>query len=411
MKKEIRVIDGVLKVVEVVDGKIVKIIKDYKKPIKKEVRIIDGVLKVVEVVDGKIVKIVKDHKKPTIDEYKRGKYIKDDMKKRKIKREQIRCEQETYECREIMHKIEEGEIVHEIHHGKRHKYQREEIVKRPDKYRMKLLKDKADLGIIDKNLLNIKSGKKLLNDWARERGFNSYEEYLNIIALGRGFTCYREYEQVWMYYPEMPSPIKENRTDPRFIGIYIAENGIAKIYEGSQRMPYCNPGYDIICPKGYKIDVKSTVLNRYNTLNFRINQNMITDYFALIAFNNIIELKPMYMWLIQGDEDVYGCPIRTLDTLTILNEPTHLYRYKKYEKTDKLEKLRDICKGFDAQNKVEINDYNVPTKSMILDIILQLRMASYDEILPTDILHVLEKKKKETISDRVKIFSSEDMMN
>lgn len=410
MKKEVRIIDGVLKVVEVVNGKIVKIVKDYKKPIIKEVRIIDGVPKVTEVVDGKIVKIVKDYKKPIISKYKREEYIIDDMKKRIIERKHMRREQETDEYKEIMHKIEESEIIHEIHHGKRYKYQRQKIEKMPNKYRMKLLKDKADIGIIDKNLLSIKSSKKLLNEWAIEKGFNSYEEYLNIIALGRGFTHYGEYEKVWMCYPEMPSPIKENRIEPRFLGIYIAENGIAKIYEGSQRMPYFNPGYDIICPKGYKIDVKATVLNRYNTLNFHINQNMIADYFALVTFNNIIELKPIYMWLIQGDEYVHGCPIRKLDMLTILNEPTHLDNYKKYEKTDKLEKLRDICKDFNAQNKVEINDYNVPTKSMILDIILQLRMASYDEILPTDILHVLEKKKKETISDRVKIVPREDMM-
>lgn len=33
MSREVRIIDGVPKVVKVADGKIVKIIKDYKKPI------------------------------------------------------------------------------------------------------------------------------------------------------------------------------------------------------------------------------------------------------------------------------------------------------------------------------------------------------------------------------------------
>jgi len=129
---------------------------------------------------------------------------------------------------------------------------------------------------------------------------------LNIVAIERGFICYGEYEKVWSYYPGMPSPIKENRTDPRFIGIYIAENGIVKIYEGSKRMPYYNPGYDIICPKGYKIDVKATVLNRYNTLSFAINKNKIADYFALVVFNNIIELIPTHIWIIRSDENIDG---------------------------------------------------------------------------------------------------------
>lgn len=89
----------------------------------------------------------------------------------------------------------------------------------------------------------------------------------------------------------MPNPTKEDRNDTRFIGIYIAENGMNKLYENSKRMILNNIGYDIICPKGYKIDVKATVLNRYNNFDFGINKNMIADYFALIGFNNIIKLE------------------------------------------------------------------------------------------------------------------------
>lgn len=326
-------------------------------------------------------------------------------------RHRAKNEKDTDEYKEKMRLIEESEIVHEIHYGKRYKYQREEITKGPNSYRKELLKYKVNKGIIDKNILNIKGSKALLNDWAKERGFRNYEEYLNIVALGRGFTCYGEYEKVWTYYPEMPSPIKENRKDPRFLGIYIAENGIAKIYEGSQRMKYYNPGYDIVCPKGYKIDIKATALNAYNTFSFIINNNMIADYFVMVAFNNIIDLEPLHLWIINGDEDINGCPIRKLGRLTIPNEPKYLEIYQKYERIDKLNELKNICKIFGAKNRIETKEYNTPNKHMMLDIIAQVRLESYGEILPTDILHILEKKKKQTIADRVPIIPKEDTLS
>lgn len=375
----------------------------------REVRIIDGVPKVVKVVDGKIVKIIKDYKKPIIDDYKREEYIKREIEER-ISEEHWMRQIRAREFK-INNEIEKNEVIHEIHHGKRYRYQKEEkIEKGPSKYLMEKLRHKAITGIIDKEILNIKSSKKLLDNWAGKKGFNNYDEYLNVVALGRGFTCYGEYEKVWMYYPEMPIPIKENRKDPRFIGIYIAENGIAKIYEGSQRMPYFNPGYDIICPKGHKIDVKATVLNRYNMFNFRIDQNKIADYFVLVAFNNIIELKPLHLWIVKGDEDIYGNQVNNMSTISILNEPKYLGMYEEYEKIDKLKKLKILCEDFDAKNKIEMDGYNTQTKSAMLDIILELRLEGYSEILPTDILHILEKKKKETINDRVKLVPDEDVI-
>ena len=173
-------------------------------------------------------------------------------------------------------------------------------------------------------------------------------------------------------------------------------------------MPHYNIGYDIICPRGDRIEVKATVLSRYNIFNFHISRNMIADYFVLVAFNNFIELKPLHLWIIKGDENISGCPMRNLNILSILNEPDYLSIYQKYEKTDRLDKLKNICKIFNAKNKVDIEDYNVPSKHLIIDIITQLRSERKNEILPTDILHIIEKKKKETIRDRVPIVTEED---
>jgi hypothetical protein len=273
-----------------------------------------------------------------------------------------------------------------------------------------LLQRKVSLGIIDKTILNIKTSKELLDDWARKRDFYDYEEYLNIIALGRGFTCYEEYIKVRSYYPGMPDPIKENRLDNKFIGVYIGENGIAKIYEGSKRMSYHNPGYDVICPKGYKIDVKATVLSRYNAFSFGIQQNKIADYFALVGFNNIIELEPLHIWIIKNDTDIHGRPLKELCALKIIDEPQYIQEYCKYEKFDKLDMLKNVCKEFDAKKKIEIADYSVTTRSEILDTIAQIRYELHSKIFPNDMLFMLEKKKKETISDRLKIVPGYDII-
>ncbi len=347
-----------------------------------DVRIINGKLKIVKTnSDGKIIEVIGDHKK-----------VKEYFKMRRG------CENHQ----------DKNEHIHEINYGKRGNYQHPEKLNDISEYRKNILKQKVNRGIIAKDILELKNTAQLLDNWAREKGFNNYDEYLNIIALGRGFTCYGEYEKVWMYYPGMTSPIKENRKDTRFLGIYIAENAISKLFKGSQKMPFNNIGYDIICPKGHRIDVKSTILNRYNIFNFHINRNKIADYFILVAFNNIMELKPLHLWIIKGDENISGCPMRELKTLSMLNEHDHLEDYQKYEKIDKLEELKGICKIFDMKNKVEIEDYNVPSKILILDIILQLRSEGKTEILPTDILHIIEKKKKETLTDRIPIVPEED---
>lgn len=348
----------------------------------KDVRIIDGKLKVVEISkEGKIIEIIGDY-------HKKNTYIGPNKKELKT--------------------LKENERIHELNYGNRYKYQKESQIKGPNQYRQKLLKCKAEQGIVDNDVLNIKNSSQLLDDWSRNKGFKNYDEYLNIIALGRGFTCYAEYEKVWMYYPEMPSPIKENRKDTRFLGVYIAENAVAKIFKESKKMPYANIGFDVVCPKGYKIDVKSTVLNKYNTFNFHINQNNIADYFILIGFNNIIELEPIYMWIIKSTEDISGCPIKNLEGLAILNEPDYLDIYKKYENPDKLKELKCVCNIFDAKNKIQINDYSVPSKSLILDIILQIRRAGMTKILPTDILHILEEKRKNKPGNKLSLVPADE---
>jgi hypothetical protein len=88
-------------------------------------------------------------------------------------------------------------------------------------------------------------------------------------------------------------------------GIYlgnIAEHLLSKIYPNVQVMPQGNPGYDFICGKGLKIDVKSSTVikNRKHAWFFTINKNAIPNYFILIAFDNRENFNILHWWLIPG---------------------------------------------------------------------------------------------------------------
>lgn len=131
---------------------------------KRELRIIDDVCRVANVdKDGKIINVVGDYQKS----------------------EKIRHEREMELIRQEK-EIEEKEEIHEILYGKRYRHQiHDATVKGPDQYRKNLLQKKVAIGIVDETSINIRSSKELLDNWARERHFYNYEEYLNIIALGR----------------------------------------------------------------------------------------------------------------------------------------------------------------------------------------------------------------------------------
>ena len=93
-----------------------------------------------------------------------------------------------------------------------------------------------------------------------------------------------------------------NRYCASFLGVYIGEKVLSKIFKNVERMPWNNPGFDFICGKGYKIDVKTGCIrkNTDNTWGFRIERNKIADYFLILALNNRDDLTPMHLWLIPG---------------------------------------------------------------------------------------------------------------
>ena len=104
--------------------------------------------------------------------------------------------------------------------------------------------------------------------------------------------------------PEMRTTVKDNPKCPTYLGIYVAERVLSKIFSNVTRMPIGNPGYDFLCSKGYKIDVKSSCLHegKYEKCwRFYVGKNTIADYFLCLSFDNRNDLNPLHIWLIPGN--------------------------------------------------------------------------------------------------------------
>lgn len=93
----------------------------------------------------------------------------------------------------------------------------------------------------------------------------------------------------------------ENRECSSFLGIHVAERVLYNVFKDVERMPINNSGYDFICRRNMKIDVKSGCINKYGGWSFHIDRNDIADYFLCIAFDNRNDLTPMHLWLIPSE--------------------------------------------------------------------------------------------------------------
>jgi hypothetical protein len=99
-----------------------------------------------------------------------------------------------------------------------------------------------------------------------------------------------------------------------YLGIHIAEKKLMEVFENAKRMPYANPGYDFICGKGFKIDVKASC-RRYRKgrkgeiiipfWQFNIDKNTMADYFFCIAYTDRISQKIEHIWLVPGQRVNY----------------------------------------------------------------------------------------------------------
>jgi hypothetical protein len=99
-------------------------------------------------------------------------------------------------------------------------------------------------------------------------------------------------------------PLAEATDIGMYLGVYVAERALSKFFDNIIRMPLTNPGYDFLCGKGFKIDVKSACRDQRSKnsriWNFQIKKNAVPDYFLCIAFDNRESLTPEHVWLIPS---------------------------------------------------------------------------------------------------------------
>jgi hypothetical protein len=210
-------------------------------------------------------------------------------------------------------------------------------------------------------------GKESREKYAQDKGYKDFNEYVkenrNVWAQDKGYDNYndRRNENDWEKGKRLPMSINEDCS--LYIGVYIGEIRISEIFDNVKIMPPNNIGFDWICGKGYRIQVKTTTLTD-GRWPFCIRYNDRTDYFLLVALD--INLSPTHLWLIGKEEFVRkgtrrnGYTMEKMynrDSLNIYdNEKSSLsFKYfSKYEWINKLDMLKEYCnKQQMEENKCE----------------------------------------------------------
>jgi len=187
------------------------------------------------------------------------------------------------------------------------------------------------------------------DDLARRRGFNSRAEYQDDLAQKKGYENHAERAREYSYKVLGCLPMSENKDCPAHLGVHIAERVLAHVFkkENVERMPHGHKGYDFICGKGYKVDVKSSSLYIGNEWMFTIRENKIAEQFLLLAFGKRPKddknPKPIHLWLIKKDEIIRWEEFWNRTSIQIKNTPEGLLEFEKYELKEGLEHIIECC--------------------------------------------------------------------
>lgn len=150
----------------------------------------------------------------------------------------------------------------------------------------------------------------------------------------------------WYHRNGVHRPMSEAKDCSQYLGIHVAERALSKFFDHIERMPYGNPGYDFICGKGFKIDVKSSCrhkqLGKSDKWIYVINKNQIADYFLCIGFDNRASLNPEHVWLIPSDR------INMRIGIGISDNPKVYKKWSIYEKP--LDRVLSCCATMRAED-------------------------------------------------------------
>lgn len=138
-------------------------------------------------------------------------------------------------------------------------------------------------------------------------------------------------------HKDINTPI--NKSCPRWLGEHVAEQILAKSFKNVIRMPKNNPGFDFICGKGKRIDVKSSCLRSNKCLTkhwtFLIKKNQIAEYFLLLGFDNREDLNPLHVWLVPAEV------INNKSAIEISSSDKILKKWSQFEQS--LDKVLECC--------------------------------------------------------------------
>lgn len=151
---------------------------------------------------------------------------------------------------------------------------------------------------------------------------------------GKCKSCNLIWQKEWKHRTGRQIPMSENKMCSSYLGVYIAEKLLSAVFKTVERMPYANPGFDFVCGKGYKIDVKCAVARHgkdtyCNRWQFPINNNRIPDFFALVGIDNRASLQPQHFWIIP--QSVANDTIVGRLAINIGSGQKSLTRWKQYE--------------------------------------------------------------------------------
>lgn len=110
--------------------------------------------------------------------------------------------------------------------------------------------------------------------------------------------------------------MQDNKQCTQYLGVVVGETVLSKMFKDVKRMPITNKGYDFMCSRGRKVDVK-TACEQMKPRSikpiwyFNIFKNQIADYFICVAFDNRDELNPKHIWMIPSEDvkDVNGISV------------------------------------------------------------------------------------------------------
>lgn len=134
-------------------------------------------------------------------------------------------------------------------------------------------------------------------------------------------------------------PMEQARDCSSFLGVHVAERVLAGVFKNVERMPYGHPGYDFICAKGFKIDVKSSCRRHQPKKSdiwiFGVCKNEVADYFLFLAFDNRSDLNPEHVWLVPGSL------VNSKTGIGISDNPASLTKWDNYERP--IDKIATCC--------------------------------------------------------------------